>query len=94
MIISGNVNNLDILVIWYIIMWYFIKGFIYLIKVKYIESLIVLLPLILLTVTFAFTEGNFGTAFRHRAQIIPILIIISSVGLFIHREKILGINLR
>ena len=37
--------------------------------------------LIVVVSSYALVEGNFGTAYRHRAQIMPLFFIFSGIGL-------------
>ena len=43
--------------------------------------LIVLSVLVVVVSSYALVEGNFGTAYRHRAQIMPLFFVFSGVGL-------------
>jgi hypothetical protein len=36
---------------------------------------------------YALVEGNFGTAFRHRAQIVPVLFVFTATGLVLLRQR-------
>jgi hypothetical protein len=37
--------------------------------------------LLVITTSYALVEGNFGTAYRHRAQIMPLFFLFAGVGL-------------
>ena len=41
-----------------------------------------------MAVAFASAEGNFGTAYRHRAELIPVLGILAGIGI----ERVLSIR--
>ena len=49
------------------------------VKHRYWEALPLVIVFLLLVFAFSMVEGNFGTAFRHRAQILPIYVLISSI---------------
>jgi Dolichyl-phosphate-mannose-protein mannosyltransferase len=44
--------------------------------------------LLVVTTSYALVEGNFGTAYRHRAQIMPLFFIFSGVGLVWFNERV------
>jgi hypothetical protein len=44
----------------------------------------------LLTVTYALTEGNVGTLYRHRAQAMAFYLIFAAVGLELRKQKTVG----
>ena len=43
-------------------------------------AVIPLSVLLIVTTSYALVEGNFGTAYRHRAQIMPLFFIVAGVG--------------
>jgi hypothetical protein len=45
--------------------------------------------LLVVTASYALVEGNFGTAYRHRAQIMPLFFIFSGVGLTWFSQRVL-----
>lgn len=65
----------------YMLTLFFIVSLIKLIRYRYWEALPVLVFFFFLLFAFSMVEGNFGTAFRHRAQILPIFVLISSIAL-------------
>ncbi len=50
-------------------------------------NVIPLAVLIVVTTSYALVEGNFGTAYRHRAQIMPLFFVFSSAGLILFRAR-------
>jgi hypothetical protein len=44
-------------------------------------NVIPLAVLLIVTTSYALVEGNFGTAYRHRAQIMPLFFIFAGVGI-------------
>lgn len=45
--------------------------------------------LIIVVSSYALVEGNFGTAYRHRAQIMPLFFIFTGVGVYWVQDKVL-----
>ena len=52
-------------------------------------SILPISVLLVVVVTYALVEGNVGTAYRHRAQIMPVFFLFTSVGIgaFLNRRK-------
>ena len=46
--------------------------------------------LLIVVSSYALVEGNFGTAYRHRAQIMPLFFVFSGVGLFWIKVRIIS----
>ncbi len=51
-------------------------------------AMIVLSVLIVVVTIYALVEGNFGTAYRHRAQIMPLFFVFGGSGVVIARAKL------
>jgi len=65
---------------WYTLMPAMVRGGRILLRKRGRESLFLLLLLISLSVGYAIGQGNIGTMFRHRAQVLPIFLILAAVG--------------
>jgi hypothetical protein len=50
-------------------------------------NVIPLAVLLVVTTSYALVEGNFGTAYRHRAQIMPLFFVFSSAGVILFRAR-------
>lgn len=55
------------------------------------KAMIPLSVLLVVTASYALVEGNFGTAYRHRAQIMPLFFLFSGVGVSWFLERVLGV---
>ena len=53
-------------------------------------SIVVLSVLVIVVSSYGLVEGNFGTAYRHRAQIMPLFFVFSGVGLSWFKERIVA----
>jgi hypothetical protein len=65
---------------WYSLMPAMVRGGYLLLRQRRRESLFLLLLLISLSVGYAVGQGNIGTMFRHRAQVLPIFLILAAAG--------------
>ena len=65
---------------WYTLMPAMVRGGRRLLHERRRESLFLLLLLISLSIGYAIGQGNVGTMFRHRAQVLPIFLILAAVG--------------
>lgn len=54
------------------------------------NALIPLAVLVIVVASYALVEGNFGTAYRHRAQIMPLFFVFSAVGLSRFKERVVN----
>jgi len=77
---SRLVSFMDVLIIYLITVPFLFSTF-RLIRYQYWEALPLLIFFFFLLFAFSMVEGNFGTAFRHRAQILPLYVLISSITL-------------
>jgi hypothetical protein len=53
-------------------------------------TLIPVSVLLVVTTSYALVEGNFGTAYRHRAQIMPLFFLFVGVGWYVVRPWVEG----
>jgi dolichyl-phosphate-mannose-protein mannosyltransferase len=63
------------------------RGLKYAVRYRLADSLQVLLLTALLTITYALTEGNVGTLYRHRAQAMAFYLIFAAVGLELRKPR-------
>lgn len=49
--------------------------------------------LLVVSTSYALVEGNFGTAYRHRAQVMPLFFLFSAAGILIVKARILDLVL-
>jgi hypothetical protein len=66
------------------------RGVTFAIRHRLRDCLQILLMTALLTVTYALTEGNVGTLYRHRAQAMAFYLIFAAVGLELRKQKTVG----
>jgi hypothetical protein len=64
-----------------------VRGIAYAIRHRLRDCLQVILVTALLTVTYALTEGNVGTLYRHRAQAMAFYLIFAAVGLELRQAR-------
>ncbi len=75
------------MLIWWIMIPFLIRGFIYSIKNKFRETLPILIFTLMLTVGYSIFQGNIGTAYRQRTQIQVFHFIFVAVGWVVTRER-------
>ena len=63
------------------------RGLKFAVRYRLADCLQVLLLTALLTVTYALTEGNVGTLYRHRAQAMAFYLIFAAVGLELRKAR-------
>ncbi len=73
--------------LWYSLMPFTVMGFRAVMGSKSRQSLVVISVLMVVLVTYALVEGNFGTAYRHRAQMMPLFFIFTAVGAVQYRLR-------
>ena len=66
--------------LWYSLMPFTVMGFRVVMGSRSRQSLVVISVLMVVLVTYALVEGNFGTAYRHRAQVMPLFFIFTAAG--------------
>jgi hypothetical protein len=68
--------------IWYVLFFFFLRGFYLLVKSGYFIYISpIISPALAMTVTYALVEGNVGTAYRHKAQFLIFYFIIVAIGI-------------
>lgn len=73
--------------LWYSLMPFTVMGFRAVMGSKSRQSLVVISVLMVVLVTYALVEGNFGTAYRHRAQVMPLFFIFTAAGAVQYRLR-------
>lgn len=75
------------MVLWYALFPLFILGVWFTIRFRLRQALPILLFTSLLTFAYALTQGNVGTAYRQRAQLLVFYFIFAAVGAVLLRER-------
>lgn len=75
------------MIVWWLMIPFLIRGFIYSIKNKFRETLPILIFTLMLTVGYSIFQGNIGTAYRQRTQIQVFHFIFVAVGWVVTRER-------
>jgi hypothetical protein len=65
-----------------------IRGIRYSVREKFRDSFQVLLLTGLLTVSYALGEGNVGTLYRHRAQVLGFYLMFAALGVELRRKPV------
>ena len=73
--------------VWYALLPTVVGGAVYLVRNRYHAFGPVLVFLALTSGIYALVEGNAGTAYRHRAQVLVFFLVIAAVGLTVRRLK-------
>ena len=76
--------------VWYALLPSLLSGARYLIRVRYHVFGPTLVFLVMTTGIYALVEGNAGTAYRHRAQVLIFFLVIASVGLALRKARKVG----
>ena len=76
--------------LWYPLFLLAIQGLRISLRGRLTNVLIVLTVLVVVVSSYALVEGNFGTAYRHRAQIMPLFFVFSGVGLSWLKERVIA----
>ncbi len=69
------------ILIWYALIPFTIRGVALGVRKDPRSFLVLLAVLVTIVVAYALVQGNVGTAFRHRAQILPLLFVFSAIGI-------------
>ncbi len=78
--------------IWWYLFPFVIVGFLFLLRNKHVREFIPLLVYApVLTLLFSVVQGNMGTAYRMRIQVLPFYLMMAAVGLASHKAKRLGL---
>ena len=75
--------------LWYPLFLLALKGVRISLRGRLTNVIIVLAVLVIVVSSYALVEGNFGTAYRHRAQIMPLFFVFSGVGLSWLKERVI-----
>ena len=67
--------------LWYPLFFLAVLGFRISLRDRVTTALFPASVLLVVVTSYALVEGNFGTAYRHRAQIMPLFFVFSGVGL-------------
>lgn len=67
--------------VWYALIPFTIRGIYLGLRKDPRSFMVVFAVLVTVTVAYALVQGNVGTAFRHRAQVLPLFFIFSSIGI-------------
>jgi hypothetical protein len=76
--------------VWYALLPMVVAGGLYLVRERYQAVGPLLVFLALTTSIYALVEGNAGTAYRHRAQVLVFFLILASVGLVLRQARVRG----
>ncbi len=82
-----TIMTLPEMLIWYALFPLVVLGGVHLLRRKFTEVFPLVTFVILTASIYALVEGNAGTAYRHRAQLMVFLLILGSVGLQLWEEK-------
>ena len=69
--------------VWYFFLYQALVGMRFVVRHGRIEAWVVAIVAINLTLIYSLVEGNVGTAYRHRAQVLPLYLILSAVGVYL-----------
>lgn len=67
--------------LWYALVPFTLTGMIAVLKERRPGALLILSVAVIVTAAYSLVEGNVGTAYRHRAQIMPLLFFFTAVGM-------------
>lgn len=73
--------------LWYFMFYFFILGIREGLKSHFQKIAPILSVMVLVTLTYSLIEGNLGTAYRHRAQIMGFYLMFTAFGMHLYREK-------
>ncbi len=76
--------------LWYPLFLLSIVGLRISIRNRLTTALVPVSVLLVVVASYALVEGNFGTAYRHRAQIMPLFFVFSGVGLSWLRVRVIS----
>ena len=75
--------------LWYPLFLLALQGLRISLRGRVTNVLIVLSVLVIVVSSYGLVEGNFGTAYRHRAQIMPLFFVFTGVGLSWLKERVI-----
>ena len=76
--------------LWYPLFLLALQGLRISLKGRLTNVLVVLAVLVIVVSSYALVEGNFGTAYRHRAQIMPLFFVFTGAGLCWAKDRVLA----
>jgi hypothetical protein len=71
----------------YFLVPYLVRGVLHLLRHHLSSSLMIILIAIGITLGYAIGQGNVGTIYRHRAQVLPLFLIFAAVGVEASRAR-------
>jgi hypothetical protein len=74
------------MLLWYFLMFSVPAGTWYLVRNRFVAVEPILLFLLITVPTYGLVEGNAGTAYRHRSQVIAFFLILAAVGLALRKQ--------
>ena len=81
--------------LWWTIFPFVIFGIIFMLQHRNVREFIPLIVYtLLLTTLYSIVEGNMGTAYRMRAQVLPFFFMMASVGISVRKAKKMNVNQR
>lgn len=72
---------------WYALLPFVVSGLVGALRERFAQALPVVTLALCLTVSYALVEGNLGTAYRHRAQVLVLFLIFAGAGLARRRAR-------
>jgi len=82
-----QLSALPEVLLWYALIPFTVMGFRAVMGSRSRQSLVVISVLMVILMTYALVEGNFGTAYRHRAQVLPLFFIFTAAGAVQYRIR-------
>ena len=73
--------------VWYALVPFVATGFRYVLRLRFEVFSPVVIFLVLTTTVYALVQGNAGTAYRHRAQVLVFFLILAAVGLTLRKLR-------
>lgn len=81
-----SLMTLPEMLVWYLLLPLVVVGAVHLLKTRFVPTQPLIIFLALTGSVYALVEGNAGTAYRHRAQLILFMLILAGVGLEVWKE--------
>lgn len=82
-----SLMTLPEMLVWYVLLFFVVYGGWFLIRERFSRVGPILIFVALTTAIYGLVEGNAGTAYRHRAQIVLFLLVFAGVGLELWRLR-------
>lgn len=74
-------------VIWYALLPFGLAGGVFALRRRLLQMSIPIMVLIAVSFAYSLVQGNVGTAFRHRAQVLPLMMVMVALGLVLWAER-------